>query len=199
MRFFIKHFALAAIGAAAIGSPAFAGEEDKGFYATGSVGYSKIEELPNRTNKLVSFDEGVGFDIGLGYDLGNNWRIEATWDRVVSPSGTVAGGKTINIDTIFDGYLASAYYDFDNDSKWTPFLGGSVGTVDVALDGGNFSSFYYGIQAGMSYEASEDFEIFGKASYLHASSLDFPAVGNTPAYSRDTHTFSFKIGGRYSF
>ena len=191
MRFFIKNLALATIGAAAIGSHAFAGEKDKGFYATSSVGYSKIEEFPNFFNQSVNFDEGVGFDIGLGYDFGNNWRLEATWDRVVSP-GTTTAGRTGNVDTIFDGFLASAYYDFDNDSKWTPYLGGSVGTVDIEIDGGNADSFYYGIQAGVSYEASEDFDIFGKASYLHASSIDLPN-------STDTHTLSFKIGGRYSF
>ena len=194
MNFFQKAFAIAAIGVAAIGSPSFAGEEDKGIYVTGSVGYSKILDIDiEGIDADLGFDGGVNFDLGLGYDFGNNLRLEATWDRAIS-SGTTFGSLSFADDTTVDGFLASAYYDFDNNSKWTPFLGGSVGTVNADVNGESASSFYYGIQAGVSYEATEDFDIFGKLSYLRANDLDYAVLINV-----DAPVFAFKIGGRYSF
>ena len=197
MQFFKKVFALTAIGAAAIGSPALADEKDKGFYATGSVGYSQIQDIEVDTgidnfSPDLEFDAGVGFDLGLGYDFGNI-RLEATWDRITSGGAEVVG-IDIDQDTTVDGYLASIYYDFENSSKWTPFIGGSLGAVNADVDGEDASSFYYGIQGGVSYEVSDQLDIIGKVSYLRANDLDYDVLENV-----QVPAISARLGVRFTF
>ena len=197
MNFFQKAFAIAAIGAAAIGSPSLAEEEKSGFYATGSVGYSQIQEVevdvPTWSyNPDIEFDAGVGFDLGLGYDFGNI-RLEATWDRLTSGGATVVG-LNIDSDTTVDGYLASIYYDLENSSKWTPFIGGSLGTVNADVEGEDASSFYYGVQGGVSYEVSDQLDIFGKVSYLRANDLDYDVLEDI-----NVGAISARLGVRFKF
>ena len=190
---FKKVFALAAIGAAAIGSPAFADEKDKGFYATGSVGYSQIQDIDVEDfDPDIEFDGGLGFDLGIGYDFGNI-RLEATWDRITSNGGDV-GNIPVDEDTIVDGYLASVYYDFENSSKWTPFIGGSIGTVNADVGGEDASSMYFGAQVGVSYEVSNQFDIVGKVSYLRANDLDYDVLENV-----DVPAVSARLGVRFTF
>ena len=193
MNFFQKTFAIAAIGAAAIGSPSLAEGKDKGFYATGSVGYSQIQDIDiEDVSSDIEFDGGVGFDLGLGYDFGKI-RVEATWDRITSGGGEFAN-IDLDDDTTVDGYLASIYFDFDNSSKWTPFVGGSLGTVNVDVEGEDASSFYYGIQGGVSYEVSDKFDIIGKVSYLRANDLDYDVIKNV-----DVPAISARLGVRFTF
>ena len=105
MNFFQKTFAIAAIGAAAVGSPSLAEGEDKGFYATGSVGYSQIQDIDvEDSSSDLTFDGGIGFDLGVGYDFGK-LRVEATWDRATS--GEIEWITTSDADTTVDSYLAS--------------------------------------------------------------------------------------------
>lgn len=183
------------IGAAAVGAPVFSAEEDKGAYVTGSVGYAKILDIDiTNFSSNLEFDGGLGFDLGLGYDFGNNWRLEATWDRANS-GGATLGSITINADTAVNSYLASVYYDFDNSSKWTPFLGGSLGSVNAEVDGDTASGLMYGVQGGVSYEATEKLDIFGKVSYLRSSDLDFPPT----LVNVHAPVLAFRLGARLAF
>ena len=197
MNFIQKAFAVAANGVSAIGSPSLAGEADKGIDATGSVGDSRIQDTDVETNipgyePTIKFDSGVGFDLGLGYDFGNI-RLEATWDLITSGGGKVAGVE-VDDDTTVNGYLASIYYDFDNSSKWTPFIGGSLGSVNAEVGEEDASSFYYGVQGGVSYEVSEQLDIIGKVSYLRASDLDYSVLIDVNA-----PTVSARLGVRFTF
>lgn len=193
MNFFQKVLTIAALGAAAIGSPALAEDKEKGFYATGSVGYSKILDIDiEDVSSDFKFDAGVGFDLGLGYDFGDI-RIEATWDRITS-GGYGLGSEKLNKDTTIDGYLASIYYDFENSSKWTPFIGGSLGTVNTDVNGEDASSFYYGAQGGVSYEVNEQLDIVGKVSYLRANDLDFDSLED-----QEFPAISARLGVRFTF
>ena len=193
IKFLKKFFAVAAIGAAAIGSPEFADEKDKGFYATGSVGYSQISDIDIEDfEDDIEFDGGLGFDLGIGYDFGNI-RLEATWDRITSNGGEV-GDIDVDADSTIDGYLASIYYDFENSSKWTPFVGGSLGSVNADIDGEDASSFYYGAQVGVSYEVNNQFDIVGKVSYLHANDLDYDVLEDV-----STGAVSARLGVRFTF
>ena len=193
MNFFQKAFAVAAIGVTAIGSPSLAGEEKKGFYATGSFGYSQIQDVDiEDVDRDLEFDAGIGFDLGLGYDFGNI-RLEATWDRITSDGGNF-GNTKLSDDTTVDGFLASIYYDFESSSKWTPFIGGSIGTVNADVNGEDDSSLYYGVQGGVSYEVSNQIDIVGKVSVLRASDLDYSALVDV-----STPAISARLGVRYTF
>ncbi len=140
----------------------------------------------------VEFDASVGFDLGLGYDFGNI-RVETTWDRITS-GGAEFGDNDLDEDTTVDSYQASIYYDFENSSKWTPFIVGSLGFVNADVDGDDASSLYYGIQRGVSYVVSDQLDIIGKTFYLRANDLDFDGLKDV-----EVPAASARIGVRFTF
>ena len=200
MKLFTKLAAAAAVAAATISAPAMAGE--KGFYATGSFGFNQANDIDvdviSGTDYTIEPDSGVALDLGVGYDFGDNFRLEATWDRMISNEGNRTDTGKYDNDTTVDSYLASLYYDFNTNSKWSPFVGLSIGSTTASFGGvtadEQASSFSYGVQAGVSYEASEEIDVFGKISYLRVNDLDYDTL-----YDINTGAWSAKLGARFRF
>ncbi len=175
---------------------------EKGFYATGSFGFNQANDIDvdviNGTDYTIEPDSGVALDLGVGYDFGDNFRVEATWDRMASPGGNRTDTGNYDNDTTVDSYLASLYYDFDSSSKWSPFVGLSVGSTTASIGGvtgdNEDTSFSYGVQAGVSYEASEEIDVFGKISYLRVNDLDYDTL-----FDVNTGAWSAKLGARFRF
>ena len=200
MKLFTKLVAAAAVAAATISAPAMA--DDKGIYATGSFGFNQANDIDidvtGGTDYTIEPDSGIAFDLGIGYDFGENFRLEATWDRILSDEGNRTDSGKYDNDTTVDSYLASLYYDFDTNSKWSPFVGLSVGSTTASFGGvtadEQASSFSYGVQAGVSYVATEEIDVFGKISYLRVNDLDYDTL-----YDINTGAWSAKLGARFRF
>ena len=98
------------------------------------------------------FDGGIGVlaGLGLGYRLGN-FRVEGEYffrntghdserDAVITGVGVLkdleeidsAAGKLNNV--LSHNFFANLYYDFNSDSKFTPYLGFGVGVARVSFD-----------------------------------------------------------------
>ena len=150
------------IGATLLGGPIFA-EENSGWYATGSIGGSKITDLEyvGSTNK-IQFDAGLGLDLGLGYDFGST-RIEATWSRGQS-SGGVDSGVEFTTDSTIDSFLVSALYDFRSSKLWSPFVGISAGATRIEHANLSDTGASYGLAIGLSYKTSDSSEVFFKST-----------------------------------
>ena len=159
-----------------IGGPVFA-EENYGWYATGSIGGSKIGELEyvDSTDE-ISFDGGLGLDLGFGYDFGST-RIEGTWSRGQSPGGTDKGTVFVT-DTTIDSILLSAYYDFRSSKQWSPFVGISVGSTRVDHLNVEDSGFSYGLGLGISYKTSDSTEVYLKSTGIVTPELDTLLITN---------------------
>ena len=184
MKLFAKLVTGAAVAAATISAPAMA--DEKGIYALGSLGISQTDV------EFVSIDESFNFELGLGYDLGNDWRTEVTWERNYLQSVTLLG-LTLNSDASTDSFLFSAYKDFSNNSKITPFIGAGLGSTSVNDDDNSWdSAFTYALSAGASYEASEKVDLYTKVQVLYAT----PSTANVDF---DSNAVSAKVGVRYSF
>ena len=153
-----------------IGGPVFA-EENYGWYATGSIGGSKIGELEyvNSTDE-ISFDGGLGLDLGFGYDFGST-RVEGTWSRGQSPGG-VDSGVAFSTDSTIDSLLLSAFYDFRSSKQWSPFLGLSVGSTRIEHANLDDTGFSYGLAFGISYKTSDYTEIFVKSTGIVTPELE---------------------------
>ena len=165
-----------------------------GSYFTGSIGASKIGDIDvDNISSDIEFDAGLNFEVGVGYDLGST-RFEATWERSKS-DGVSWLGYSINSDSTADSILGSIIYDFQNDSKWSPFAGVSVGTTSVDVDGEDASSISYGIQGGLSYQTSKRTEIFGKVNRLVIKELNY----DDGTEVTNANTTAVKIGTRFSF
>jgi len=158
------------IGTSLLGGAVFA-EENSGWYATGSIGGSQINDLEyiNSTNK-ITFDGGLGLDLGFGYDFGST-RLEGTWSRGQS-SGGVDSGVAFTTDSIIDSLLFSAFYDFRSSKQWSPFIGLSLGSTRIEHADLDDTGFSYGLALGISYKTSDTTEIFLKSTGIVTPELE---------------------------
>ena len=135
----------------------------------------------------ATFDPGFSGEIGVGYDLGKT-RLETTWERSNSQK------SSIDSIAIANSFLASVIYDFENNSRWTPFAGVSIGSSNVKIDNENTSSIAYGVQTGVGYQSSDKVEFFMKFNRIVTEKLDFSTIDVTNA-----NTNSVRIGARFAF
>ena len=121
------------------------------YYLAGSIGLSKISDISvQNISSNIEFDAGLGLDIGIGYDFGRN-RFEASWVRSQS-DGVSWLGYSIESDSKIDSFLVSYYYDFRNNKKWSPFIGASIGSTNLNIDGVEDAGLTYGLGYGLSFK-----------------------------------------------
>ena len=165
----------------------------EGAYITGSFGISRISDIDvENSNNDIEFDSGLNYEIGIGYDFGKT-RIEASWER--NNTDDISWGSAKEDDGYMSSFLGSVIYDFENNSKWTPFLGASVGNSYVEVDDHHESGFSYGAQAGISYKTSENQEFFVKVNKIVVAELE--DLGGWEI--TNANTTGIKIGTRFSF
>ena len=170
-------------------------EKRKGVYLTSSMGLSKINDIKvQNTNSDIEFDTGLGFDIGIGHDFGQN-RIEVSWARGQSDEVSLLG-YSIERDSRIDSLLVSYYYDFRDNKKWSPFIGASIGSTNVDIDGFEDSGLTYGLGYGLSYKTSKFVEIFIKGKTMLVPELDFGTI--VGSIENGTYT-NGTVGIRYRF
>ena len=144
-------------------------------YFTGSIGLSKINDISvQNISSNIEFDAGLGIDIGIGYDFGRN-RFEASWVRSQS-DGVSLLGYSIESDSKINSFLVSYYYDFRNNKKWSPFIGTSIGSTNLDIDGVEDAGLTYGLGYGLSYKTSEVTDFFLKGQTVVVSELNFGTI-----------------------
>jgi len=90
--------------------------------------------------------------------------------------------------------LVSAYYDFNDENQWSPFVGAVAGTTNVDIDGVEDDDFTYGIAYGISYKATDVMDVFVKGQTMVIPELDFGTISiENGNYTNGT------IGIRYRF
>lgn len=193
MNFFSKTFAIAAISVAAIASPASAGEA--GPYVTANLGTGfntettgEVSGIDLEADSRTTFMGGVGF----GYDTGSNLRTEVGVSYATADVDNVrVAGRNYDVDESGDGWSVGTriFYDFANDSDFTPFVG-----TGVELNWSDSSVVYaIPVVAGVSYEATESVDVFGQLTYAMAPAQDVSGVD----YDFNS-AFSVQMGIRFS-
>ena len=111
---------LTCVSAVAFAATAFASEGTDNIYIRGDVGVSKV---------IVSHEGGKGnlavrpvYNLGVGYKLNDNFRSDLNIQYRNAPFSKNNVVKVIN-KTIF----LNGYYDFKNESIFTPYLTAGVG------------------------------------------------------------------------
>ena len=197
-------------------------EARKGFYIPLTAGYNQVQQLHavggsafNVGKIRDDFSNGITFETGIGYDFGNiraelmynlvDTDIKKAYNELLGNSDSARGDLTLHAVTL------GAYYDFENNSKFTPYLGGSVGSGKVTInnlrevwDNGNDVSedsgtsvndvFFYTAKVGTSYNLNEKIDLFGEVSYYGTGEF----VYNTNDYS-GLNAFGVNVGARYKF
>ena len=157
-------FAAAVVSSSAFLSPiAMSDTSDKGFYLTAGIGTgleTDVDGSVDGTDFTAKARTTFAGGLGLGYDFDNNWRVETGVTRTTANiDEVVVGGTTYNIDDneSATGVSIAIEYDFENDSKITPFISGSYGITWVDGD----SSTGYGVGFGLSTPTSDNMEFWG--------------------------------------
>jgi opacity protein-like surface antigen len=200
-------------------------EQGTGFYATLGIGATWPNNVDgrvrrrNQPNRSVELETQAGFalDAGIGYDFGPV-RAELTYvynrigvDDVKRNSNwqsTRTNGGNQN------GIMASAYWDINTGSRWTPYVGGGIGWINQSMGNnslvkvrnngslnrintgsGNADLFGWQAKAGVAYGVNWNTDIYGEVVYQGAESF---STGRT-SWDAFDNNWGFKIGARYRF
>jgi opacity protein-like surface antigen len=155
-----------------------------GFYISAAIGMVKMSNLPITGGAVTStLGASLLVAVGYGFDL---FRIELEY-----------GGSAVPIDTFrhfvhphdVDGFygngwlVANAYYDYKNNSSFTPYFGLGLGYATnfydpTNIDGKDCSNcrerineFAFQIKAGVTYAISNSFDAFGGFRFLYTDTL----------------------------
>lgn len=140
------------------------------FYATFFAGGSFATGDTSVTDGIgltVETELDPGFIIGgaIGTTVYENLRGEVEFSYIQADVDTVAGvAIPDDIDATSTGFnvLANLWYDFENDTGFTPYLGAGLGygTVEVSTDGLpgdiNASGFLYQLGAGIKMDVADN-------------------------------------------
>ena len=179
MNYFFKTLVVAALSsAAAIASPVLSGEA--GPYVTAGVGTGFNSEFSGDISGIDFDVDGrttIEGGIGIGYDTGKNIRVELGVLRGQADVDSVTvSGRKYDVDESGDAWSVGTrfFYDFANDSDFTPFLG--TGVFLSSEDDTDDTSYSIPVIVGVSYEATDDVDIFGQVSYSMTPALEIGGV-----------------------
>ncbi len=174
-----------------------AADYDTGFYVGGAVGV-----------KLSSFR----FEFELGYSQVDADTLEVTNDAGIGVAlglGSLTG-LTISLDGDVNtlSYMVNAYYEFENKTNFTPFVGFGIGaaTVDyndiktsgVLLVDDSDTVFAYKIGGGLDYKISESLNLIGNYYYLATNDLEF-TDSTSAKFESEYSSHNVNFGIRYFF
>ena len=140
-------------------------------YVNSTVGpFARFEgELDN--------DEGFVVGAAVGYQLPHNVRIEGEVSyREVDSTAFASTGSTVVIsDPETWSVMANAYYDFDLNSAFTPFVGLGVGAAATSgiLDGAEDTGLAYQAIVGTHFHINEKQKIGFEYRYFETDEYGF--------------------------
>ncbi len=201
-----------------------------GYYVSGNVGFALPNTLTTTYNDSkefwqadTDFDSGWALTGAFGYDfdgfrtefeLGyqqSNFK-ETTWSSHWN-NNIVTWGSTslLDYDLTATTYLVNGYYDFKNNSGFTPFLGAGMGMATVELN--NFSRgasylggdvddtvFAYQFIGGVSYAFNKNFAMDLTYRYVGAADPTYDSGdGFNTKIDSEFGSNNFLLGGRFTF
>jgi opacity protein-like surface antigen len=204
---------------------AIAYEQGTGFYATVGLGATWPNDINGRVNPRnkpsrgieLETEGGFSLDAGIGYDFGP-LRTELTY--VYNRTAVDDIKRNRNWDSTRtnggnqNGIMASAYWDINTGSRWTPYIGGGIGWINQSMGkntlervggsgtinrintgSGSDDLFGWQAKAGVAYGVNWNTDIYGEVVYQGAESF---RAGRT-SYDAIDNSWGFKIGARYRF
>lgn len=177
-----------------------ASAQTNGFYAGAEAGVNFVPSLKfNAISNIWNQQQDPGYAIlaQAGYGFGNvRLEGEVGWrQNGLNKFTDNYGGHSVDGNINALSVMGNVYYDFVNDTKWTPYIGVGLGGVNVAADsikaaGANvandddFVLAYQGI-AGVSYAVNEQLSLRGDYRFLRteAATWKLDPAFNSGAFS----------------
>ncbi len=185
-------------------------EFDSGDQWTLALGWKlnnfRIELEYARSSSDVDTHKGVsaaGIDltaIDAGVLISGN-----TGDLGASVGALAANGRG-EIET--DSFFLNGYYDFENDSAFTPFVGVGIGNTEVDVEyapsgvgviSDDDSGTSYQAIAGVDYEITEGFDVVFSIHYLDGDDATVRSSLLPAEFDIENESLSYRLGVRYTF
>lgn len=205
------------------------------WYVRGDVGYASFDDtsmLEAGRFDLFATDIESSWSVGggIGRYFSKNIRGDLTWDhrfesdvtgRTGSGSGSALAGGTRHFGMTSDVFLANVYYDLDNTSRVTPYIGIGLGgaynrtTSGTVSDpcgctgliaGGNKWNMAAALMSGASFTVTDRLRLDAGYRFLYQGDAQTGAVTGTGAAAgtssseiamRDIWSHEFRLGVRY--
>lgn len=219
----LKNFLLATATLIALPGVAFAQSDDKpldeGFYVGAQVGANNGPASTlsgtNQTN-TAHYNWSPNGLIEGGYRFGEGLRLGAEFGYTATTVGNITGGDATGRsggkgETNAFTFMGTAYYDFNTNSPWRPFIGAGIGVAHVRQDGlkdlfypgrsgtANDTGFAYQASAGLAYAIDANTDVTLTYRYLAtADDLSYSPGGND-RFHAPYENHSVLIGLRYTF
>ncbi len=182
------------------------GASAEGFYVGADAGmsfpFSTKVKIDGVNDKLkTKFDNGFVGDAIVGYDFGNNIRGEFDFGYRNFDIEKVQGVK-VNGGLDSYAFMGNVYYDFNNKTKFTPFVGAGAGLAYNKLDkkdGFSGSSTKPALQGmvGLAYNFTDSWS--ASVAYRYFTTFGQQAKYNGVEGKYDFETQEILLGVRYTF
>lgn len=159
----------------------------------------------------VDLDSGLSAGLGFGYRYNPNLSVELSWEYRSNDSETTLPDTTLFDDGNYASniFYLNGYYHFDNDKKWTPYLGFGLGwiqEIDIDLEGNGPEQSYsgdgdIGFQAmfGLEYDLSENWTFNTELRYARFSSIDLDGEDGATGRITDLDYDPLTLGMGFSY
>lgn len=166
----------------------------EGSYVSGNLGLAILSDsnvtdstVPGISIEIES-DSGLALGVAVGYAFGNNTRIEG---EIAYQKNDLDKASLFGVDVDLTGDISSlalllnGYYDFANESAFTPFISAGLGFAKVEVNDMNVlgsgapsknyddTVFAYQVGAGVGYAVNEKVTLDVKYRYFGTSDPDF--------------------------
>jgi opacity protein-like surface antigen len=183
----------------------------EGLYVSGNIGFAMLSDSDITDSGIPEFtmEYDTGWTLGgaFGYDM-NKFRLEGEIsyqandiDKVSASGGSLdASGDVSSL-----AFLINGYFDFVNDSAFTPYISAGLGYAQIDLNDFNIvgsgepnysqddSVFAYQVGLGVGYAVTEKVTIDVKYRYFATEDPEFETAKAEIA----SHNFLF--GVRFNF
>ena len=190
--------------------------EFNGFYMGLQGGINDMEDTETQGVK-GEMDNGFTIAGTVGYDFGY-FRVEGEaayrkndiGEIIINDEKTQSSG-----DVTSTTFMLNGYFDFENKTKFTPFVGAGIGYNHVKNDGtarygGSTTVTYddtdtvlaYQLTAGVAWEVTDAFVLDLSYRYLSADDIEVAGTSNwgfTVEDKIDYENHSYQIGFRWYF
>jgi len=184
----------------------------EGLYVSGNIGFamlsdSDITDSTEPVTLTMEYDTGWALGGALGYDF-NRFRVEGEISyqtNDIDKVGAMGVSLAASGDVSSLAFLINGYFDFVNDSAFTPYITAGLGYAQIDLNDFNVagsgesdysdddSVFAYQVGLGVGYAVTEKVTIDVKYRYFATEDLEFDTT------EVDVASHNFLFGVRFNF
>ncbi len=190
-----------------VSTPAIA--QDSNYYISGAGGLSILHDsdVSSNLNSEIDYDNGFAGVAALGYKFDNDFRVEGEYGYRSNDVESTQQSSSATGEASAHSFMINVVYDYENDSRFTPYVGVGAGIARVDLDNvtnvngvtvnnDSTEGAFQGI-LGVSYAINPRFDFFASYRYFTTTGAELNTSAGDIDVDYDDSTIL--IGLRYQF